>query len=300
MPQPSSDRWPPLRLDEWQDTYATLHMWSQIVGKIALAAAPPLNHCWGPALHVTPRGLSTRPLAHDDRAFSLEFDFTDHRLRIFASDGEERSLPLAPRSVADFYAELMARLRELRWPVKIWSMPVEVPDPVPFEKDTIHHAYDREQANRFWRILLQVERVFTASRCGFVGKASPVNFFWGSFDLAITRFSGRPAPPRNGPAFERDAYSHEVISHGFWPGSGPVREAAFYGYAVPEPAGLAAARVRPDEAFYHPELREFILPYSAVRDAASPDDAILQFIESTYREAATLGGWDRAALERTA
>lgn len=298
MPETARDRWPALPYDEWRETYATLHMWTQIVGKVALASSPPLNHCWGVALHVTPRGLETAPLPHDDRTFSMAFDFIDHHLRVLTSDGEARAVRLAPRSVADFYEDVRAQLRDLRLPVKIWSTPVEIPDPVRFEEDVRHHAYDAEQATRFWRILAQIERVFTASRCGFVGKVSPVNFFWGSFDLAITRFSGRPAPPREGPAFARDAYSHEVISHGFWPGSGPVLEPAFYAYAVPEPAGLEAARVRPAGAFYHQELREFILPYEAVRTAPSPDQAILEFIDTTYREAATLARWDRTALER--
>jgi hypothetical protein len=298
MPERARDLWPALPYAEWRDTYATLHMWSQIVGKVALAASPPLNHCWGVALHVTPRGLATAPLPHDDRTFSMAFDFIDHQLRVLTSDGEQRTLRLAPRSVADFYEDVRAQLRDLRLSVKLWSTPVEVPDPIRFEEDVQHHAYDAEQANRFWRVLVQIDRVFTASRCGFVGKVSPVNFFWGSFDLAITRFSGRAAPPREGPAFAQDAYSHEVISHGFWPGSGPVLEPAFYAYAVPEPAGLKAARVRPDAAFYHQELGEFILPYEAVRTAPSPDQAILEFIDTTYREAATLARWDRAALER--
>jgi hypothetical protein len=228
----------------------------------------------------------------------MEFDFLDHQLVIRTNDGESRRLKLEPRSVADFYRDVMATLRAMSLPVKIWPVPVEIPNPIPFEQDTQHHSYDPEYANRFWRILLQVERVFTRTRCQFIGKASPVHFFWGSLDLAVTRFSGRPAPPREGPAFMRDAYSHEVISHGFWPGSGPILEPAFYAYAVPEPAGLKEARVEPPAAFYHRELGEFILPYEAVRSAARPDEAIEAFVDSTYDRAATLAKWDRAALER--
>jgi hypothetical protein len=293
-----AERWPPLPYDEWKETYATLHMWTQVVGKIALATAPPLNHSWGIALHVTPRGLTTPALPHDDRTFAIEFDFVAHLLRIAVSDGQERSLPLAPRTVADFYGAVMAIVEELSLGVKIWPMPVEVPSPIRFEHDIQHHSYDPEAANRFWRILVQVGRVFADSRCEFVGKCSPVNFFWGSFDMAITRFSGRPAPPREGPAFMRDAYSHEVISHGFWPGSAPVLEAAFYAYAVPEPEGLKTARILPAAAYYHHDLGEFILPYDAVRSADSPEADIRAFIHSTYDAAATLAHWDRAALER--
>lgn len=293
-----TDRWPALSYDAWKDTYATLHMWTQIVGKVALASAPPLNHCWSIALRVTPRGLCTAPLHDGGRSFVMEFDFIDHHLWIRTSDGGARAVGLAPRSVADFYADVMSTLREMSLPARIWSMPVEIPSPIPFEQDTEHHSYDPVYAARFWRTLVQIDAVFTASRCKFVGKSSPAHFFWGSFDLAVTRFSGRPAPPREGPAFMRDAYSHEVISHGFWPGSGPVLEPAFYAYAVPEPSGLKAARVRPDGAYYHGELGEFILPYEAVRSTASPESAIAEFIDSTYDAAATLAHWDRAALER--
>ena len=290
--------WPALPYDEWKDTYATLHMWTQIVGKVALASAPPLNHCWAIAFRVTPRGLSTGPLAAGDRSFAMEFDFIDHHLWIRRSDGGVRSVQLAPRSVADFYREVTSTLRDMSLPSRIWPVPVEIPSPIRFDEDTGHQSYDPAAATRFWRVLVQIERVFTKSRCGFVGKSSPAHFFWGSFDFAVTRFSGRPAPPREGPAFMRDAYSHEVISHGFWPGSGPILEPAFYAYAVPEPSGLKDARVRPDAAYYHRELGEFILPYDAVRTAASPDAAIGDFISSTYGAAATLGQWNRAALER--
>jgi Family of unknown function (DUF5996) len=296
----SDEAWPALPYDAWKDTYATLHMWTQIVGKVALALAPPLNHSWGIALHLTPSGLTTRPLPHGDRSFTMEFDFLAHQLVIRTTQGEERALPLAPRSVADFYRAVMATLEEMALPVHIWPVPVELPDPdpVPFLEDTGHHAYDPEWAERFWRILVQVERVFTGARCSFVGKCSPVHFFWGALDLAVTRFSGKLAPPREGPAFMREAYSHEVISHGFWPGGGPVPEAVFYAYAVPEPAGFKAASVEPAAAYYHQELGEFLLPYEAVRTAPSPEQAIRAFIDSTYDQAANLAGWDRAALER--
>jgi hypothetical protein len=273
-------------------------MWSQVVGKVALALAPPINHAWGSAFAVTARGLSTHMLPYGDRSFTMEFDFVDHELVTETSRGERRTLPLAPRTVAAFYAEVMAMLRELSMPVKIWPMPVEIPDPIRFEQDTIHHAYDPMYAHRFWQILVQVARVFGDTRSAFVGKCSPIHFFWGSFDLAVTRFSGRPAPPREGPAFMREAYSHEVISHGFWPGSGPVKEAAFYAYAAPTPGGLADAGVQPAEARYDRELGEFLLPYDAVRTASSPDDAVAAFVQSTYEQAATLAKWDRLALER--
>lgn len=294
------EQWPSLPYDEWKDTYATLHMWTQIVGKIALALAqaPPLNHSWSVTLLVTPRGLTTRTLPHGNRTFTMEFDFIDHQLVIRASDGEARLVRLAPRSVADFYADVMATLTAMALPVTIWPMPVEIPGPIRFDKDDVHHSYDPVLANRCWRILSKVERVFTGSRCDFVGKCSPVHLFWGAFDLAVTRFSGRPAPPRDGPGWMREAYSHEVISHGFWFGSGPVLEPAFYAYAVPEPPGLKAARVQPRGAFYHGELGEFILPYETVRKADSPEDAILAFVDSTYDQAATLARWNRAVLER--
>jgi hypothetical protein len=294
----SGTQWPSLPYEEWKDTYATLHMWTQVVGKVALALAPPLNHSWAVALQITARGLATRPLPHGRRSFTMEFDFIDHQLAIRTSDGVRRAIALAPRSVADFYREVMSLLQGLQLPVKIWPMPVEIPSPIRFDEDTVHHSYDPEYVNRFWQILVQIERVLTGARCLFVGKCSPVHFFWGSFDLAVTRFSGRRAPPREGPAFARDAYSHEVISHGFWPGSGPVLEPTFYAYAVPEPPGLKDAAVQPSAAFYHRDLGEFILPYEAVRRAADPDEAIRQFVTSTYEQAAGLAGWDRAALDR--
>jgi hypothetical protein len=294
----NEDLWPTLPYESWKDTYATLHMWTQIVGKVALALAPPINHCWAIALHVNARGLATRPLAHNGRFFTLAFDFISHRLLIHTSDGAERTMRLEPRSVADFYRELMATLNEMQLGVKIWSMPVEIAAPIRFEDDTVHASYDPVFANRFWRIIARLGELFTEERCGFVGKCSPTNFFWGSFDLALTRFSGRRAPPPAGPEFVRDAYSHEVISHGFWPGSGAYLEPALYAYAVPDPPGFKDAKVRPEAAFFHRELGEFILPYEAVRKAASPEAAVRAFIESTYDAGATLAKWDRGALER--
>ena len=294
-----TEQWPPLPYEEWKDTYATLHMWTQVVGKIALAQAPTLNHSWALALLVTPRGLTTRTLPHGNRTFTMEFDFIDHQLVIRTSGGEVAQVALAPRSVADFHADVMSTLAAMAVPVKIWPMPVEVPAPIRFDKDETHRSYDPVFANRCWNILSKVEQVLTGSRCDFVGKCSPAHFFWGAFDLAVTRFSGRPAPPRDGPAWMREAYSHEVISHGFWFGSGPVLEPAFYAYAVPEPPGLKAARVQPRGAFYHGELGEFILPYETVRKSDSPEHAIQTFVDSTYDQAATLGRWNRGVLERT-
>lgn len=294
------ERWPALVYEDWKDTYATLHMWTQVVGKVALAQAPPLNHSWAIAMQITPCGLVTRTLPHGQRSFTIEFDFIDHELVIRVSDGLVRTTALTPQTVADFYHDVMAMLKDMALPVKIWPMPVEIPSPIRFDQDRVHHSYDRESAGRFWRVLAQSERVLSATRSQFVGKCSPVHFFWGSFDLAVTRFSGRPAPPREGPAFMRDAYSHEVISHGFWPGGEALPEAIFYAYAVPQPEGLPEAPVQPDAAYYHRQLGEFVLPYEAVRTAPDPDGAIRAFVESTYNQASTLAGWDRAALDRAA
>ena len=294
----ADQRWPALPYDEWKDTYATLHLWMQIVGKIALASAPPLNHSWGVALQVTPRGLATRTLVCGPRTFAIELDFVDHQLLIRVADGAAASLALQPQTVAQFYRDVMAVMRGLSLPVRIWPVSVEMPEAIRLDADTSHASYDADQANRFWRILVEAERVFSGTRCTFVGKSSPVHFFWGGMDLAVTRFSGRPAPPREGPAFMREAYSHEVISHGFWFGSAPLLEPAFYAYAVPEPAGLRDARIEPEAAFYHRELGEFILPYEAVRTAPDPDAAIRRFVATTYDRAATLAGWDRRALDR--
>lgn len=293
-----SQHWPALPYARWKDTYQTLHMWLQVVGKIAVATGPPLNHTWGSAMHLTARGLATGVLTFGARTFTATFDFIDHALTIAVNDGSSQTLRLEPRSVASFYAAVMKMMRELDLPVTIWSMPVEIPAPVRFELDEGHASYDARAVEDFFQALLDVEQVLTAARCQFVGKTSPANFYWGSCDLALTRFSGRPAPPREGPAFMRDAYSHEVISHGFWPGNDQVPEAVFYAYAVPEPEGLKTASVEPAAARYDTTLGEFVLPYEAVRTSAAPADTLAAFIESTYARAATLARWDRAALER--
>jgi hypothetical protein len=290
--------WPALPYEAWKDTYATLHMWTQVVGKIALARSAPLNHSWGVALQLTPRGLSTYALPHGGRSFSIEFDFIEHQLVVQVSDGARRALPLRAQSVAEFYRSTMETLKELDLPVKIWRMPVELTSPIRFDEDTMHHSYDRAAVRRFWQIVGQAARVLNTTRCRFIGKCSPVHFFWGSFDLAVTRFSGRPAPPREGPAFMREAYSHEVISHGFWPGNDAIPEPVFYAYAAPEPDGFKTAKVQPAAARYQADFGEFILPYDAVRTDPDPDGALRRFVESTYAQAATLGGWDRDHLER--
>jgi Family of unknown function (DUF5996) len=295
--------WPSLPLDEWQDTYATLHMWTQVVGKIRLAQSPMVNHWWQVPLYVTARGLTTSSIPYGSEAFQIDFDFVDHRLTIASSAGGEQNLALVPRTVADFYHELFSALRSLGIEVHIWTTPVEVPDVIPFEKDRVHAAYDADYAHRCWRILLQADRVFKAFRGRFLGKSSPVHFFWGGFDLAVTRFSGRQAPayagaaPNVGPHVMHESYSHEVISAGFWPGDGRLPYPAFYAYAVPEPAGFRGARVRPEDAFYSGELGLFILPYDAVRTAERPDEMLLEFMQSTYDTGANLGKWDRHALE---
>ena len=301
-----SDPWPELPLSEWADTCATLHLWTQVVGKIRLAHAPLINHWWQVALYVTSRGLTTSPIDCGGRSFAIDFDFIDHNLIIQTSDGAIERIPLAPRSVADFYAEVMDRLRGLGLETRIWTMPVEIPDAIPFDQDTRHASYDQDYAQRFWRILVQANRIFTLFRSRFLGKVSPVHFFWGSFDLAVTRFSGRTAPPltSNSPNLGewvmREAYSHEVSSCGFWPGNGGFGEAAFYCYAYPEPTGFADAPVQPDAARYDRDLGQFILPYEAVRRAASPDDNLMAFLQSSYGAAADLAHWDRTALERVA
>ncbi|HEX2457851.1 MAG TPA: DUF5996 family protein [Vicinamibacterales bacterium] len=293
----TTESWPALAYDAWKDTYETVHLWAQIVGKIALAQAPKLNHSWGIAFRVTPRGLTTLTLPHGNRSFTIEFDFIDHALVIRTSEGMVRSLPLGPRTVADVYRDLMDSLRAMGLPVKIWPVTVEIPTPIRLDQDTAHHSYDPEYVQRFWRILVQLERILNDARVPFLGKCSPVHFFWGSFDLAVTRFSGRAAPPREGPEFMRDAYSREVISHGFWPG-GAALGPSLYAYAVPEPAGLKEASVEPKAAYYHKEMGEFILPYDAVRTSPAPEAAIRAFVDSTYDRAATLAGWDRVLLEQ--
>jgi Family of unknown function (DUF5996) len=294
-----ADAWPSLPLSEWQDTYATLHRWAQIVGKLRLAQAPLINHWWQVPLYVTSRGLTTSPIPHGTRTFQIDFDFTSHCLRIQTSDGALDSIALQPRTVADFHALLMDRLRSLGLGVRIWTMPVEIANPVRFEADRDHGAYGPDYANRFWRILVQADRVFTMFRARFIGKVSPVHFFWGSFDLAVTRFSGRPAPPQpDADQMTREAYSHEVSSCGFWPGGDGIEEPAFYSYAFPEPPGFPEAAVRPAAAFYSRELGQFILPYDEIRRAGAPDEVLLDFLQSTYEAAASLGHWERGGLER--
>ncbi len=294
-----SQSWPALPLESWRDTYGTLHMWSQIVGKIALASTPRVNHFWNIALQVTSRGLTTYPLTADHRIFTLAFDFIDHDLVIQCSDGGGDRLPLAPRTVADFHRDLMSRLRALGLNVRIWTMPVEVPNPIRFEDDVVHHSYDRAPVEAFHQGLVAMTPVFQGFRARFVGKSSPVHFFWGSFDLASTRFSGRRAPERPGAdPITRESYSHEVISHGFWPGGGAVEEPVFYAYAAPEPAGFREAVARPPAAAYLVALSEFILPYEAVRTSRRPADELTAFLESTYDAAADLAGWNRGELER--
>jgi hypothetical protein len=297
LEMPSS--WPALALDGWRDTYATVHMWSQVVGKVALALTPPLNHFWNAALQVTARGLATPRLTSAGRAFTVEFDFVAHELAIYSSDGETESVPLRPMTVAAFYDRTMQALRRAGAEVRIWPMPVEIPDPIRFEADTVHASYDPAAVIAFWQALLSMAPVFEAFRARYLGKSSPMHFFWGSFDLASTRFSGRPAPARPGTdAITREAYSHEVISHGFWLGSGAVQEPAFYAYAAPEPAGLRDASILPRGASYNASLSEFILPYDRVRRAPDPAADLLSFLESTYDAAANLGEWDRGSLER--
>lgn len=301
-----TDAWPELPpLADWEDTVATVHMWAQVVGKVRLELGPPLNHSWGVALYVTPRGLTTGPVPHGARSFEVTFDFVAHALRITASDGSERAFALEPMAVADFYRKTMAALRELGLGVDIFARPVEVEEAIPFAQDEQHASYDADAVHRFWQALVQAERVFADFRARFIGKSSPVHFFWGGFDLAATRFSGRPAPPHPGGVpncpdrVMVEAYSHELASAGFWPGTG-LGEAAFYAYAYPEPDGFRTAAVEPAAATYHDGLREFILPYEAVRTAPDPDAALLAFLQSTYEAAADLGAWDRAALERAA
>jgi hypothetical protein len=291
--------WPSLPLAEWKDTYATLHMWTQIVGHVRLSLTPLENHWWNVPLYVCARGLTTSPIPYQHKSVEIEFDFIDHKLLLATSEGDIREFALVPMTVADFYQQVMKYLGELGVSVKIHSKPDEVPDPIPFAEDRVHKSYDAAYANRFWRILVQVEKVFKEFRSEFIGKCSPVHFFWGSFDLAVTRFSGRRAPERPGAdPITREAYSHEVISAGFWPGSGPVTEAAFYCYSAPAPAGLENAKVKPDAAYYSKDLGEFLLPYDAVRTADSPETNLMDFLRTTYEAGANLANWDRANLER--
>lgn len=291
--------WPALPLETWQDTCATLHMWTQVVGKVRLALTPLVNHWWNVPLYVSARGLTTSAIPYRDSFFELCFDLIDHRLVLETKDAVPRTLPLKPRSVADFYHGVLALLHSAGIEAKIWKMPVEIPDPIPFDQDNIHASYDPEYAHRFWQVLVSAARVFTVFRSHFVGKCSPVHFFWGSFDLAVTRFSGRRAPERPGAdRITREAYSHEASSVGFWPGGGEVSGPAFYSYMAPEPPAFREARVQPPAAFYHQKLGEFLLRYDDVRRAVSPSAALLDFCQSTYEAGANLAQWDRASLER--
>jgi hypothetical protein len=296
--------WPALPLAEWADSYATLHMWMQIVGKIRMVQTPPVNHWWHVTLYVSSRGLTTSEVPALPRAFEIEFDFVDHWLVIRCNDGNTRRMQLRPRSVADFYRELRGHLRDLGIDAPIYPRPNEVADAIPFDRDERHASYDPEFVTRFWRVLVSADRVFRKFRSSFLGKCSPIHVFWGAPDLAVTRFSGRTAPPHPGgvpnlpDSVAREAYSHEVSSAGFWPGGGVVDYPAFYSYAYPEPQGFAAAAVAPSAAFYSNDLREYILPYDAVREAAAPEAVLLEFLQSTYVAAADAGKWDRVALER--
>ncbi len=295
--------WPELPTSAWRETYETLQLWTQIVGKIRLAREPWLNHSWHVVLYVTSRGLTTSPIPDGARTFQIELDFLDHALRISTSDGAQRQFSLAGHSVASFYAAIMAELAQLGIHVAINEMPNELPEPIRFSQDHQHASYDPDAVRRFLQILLNVDRVFKQFRTAFLGKASPVHFFWGSFDLAVTRFSGRRAPRHPGGVphlpdeVAAEAYSHEVSSAGFWPGSGAINYPAFYSYAYPEPAGFRTTAVRPDAAFFSEALGEFILPYDAVRTAVRPDQALLEFLQSTYEAAANAAKWDRGALE---
>ncbi len=300
----SQEQWPSLAFDRWSDSCATLHLWAQIVGKIRLAHSPRINHSWAATLYVTSRGLTTSPIPHGGRTFEIEFDLISHELVMQASDGRTAALALQPQSVAAFYGRVVEEMRGLDLPAEINMKPNEVPTPIRFDEDESHSAYDPEYVNRFWRILVQADRVFKEFRAGFIGKCSPVHLFWGALDLAVTRFSGRRAPTHPGGVpnlpdpVTREAYSHEVSSCGFWAGGSAIPYAAFYSYAYPEPAGFSEVRVKPDAAFYSSDLRELILPYNAVREADSPDGTLLEFLQSAYEAAANLADWDRGALER--
>jgi hypothetical protein len=303
MSKPSQDPWPELPTAAWRGTYDTLHLWTQIVGKIRLARTPWLNHSWHVTLYVTTRGLTTSPIPDGTRSFHIDFDLIDHLLRISTSDGGQRQFALAGQSVASFHAAAMAALAELGIELEIDDMPSELPDPIRFSQDRVHASYDPAAARRFFQVLVNVDRVFRQFRTGFLGKASPVHFFWGSFDLAVTRFSGRRAPrhpggvPNLSDAVACEAYSHEECSAGFWPGSGAIDYPAFYSYAYPEPAGYRAARVQPDVAFFSEALGEYILPYDAVRTAEHPDRTLLEFLQTSYEAAANAANWDRETLE---
>jgi uncharacterized protein DUF5996 len=311
MPVPTTETvqagiWPALPLEGWRDTYATVQLWSQLVGKIALRLSPLTNHYWNTALQVTPRGLATLPLTSDRRSLMITFDFLAHQLLLECSDGQDAKVSLEPRPVAEFYRLVMDALERVHVRARIWTMPQEIPNPIRFEADTIHRSYDRAAVHACWQVLVQTKRVLEQFRSRFIGKVSPVHFWWGGFDLAHTRFSGRPAPrhpggiPNLSDKVTREAYSHECTSVGWWPGGGltPIQEPAFYAYAYPEPAGCPNAVIAPAAARYDLQMHEWILPYEAVRSAADPDAAVLAFAQSTYDAAANLGGWPRALLER--
>jgi hypothetical protein len=295
---PHETPWPEFPTSFLPDTHATLHMWLQIVGKIRLALAPPLNHWWGVALYLTARGLTTSPMPYSGDTFEITFDFIAHQLIIETSDGRTRTVALVPQTVADFYSQTMRALADLRIDVRIWPMPAEVPSPIRFDLDRQHASYDPDAVQAWWRVQLRIADVMNEFRARFIGKSSPVHFWWGGFDLAATRFNGRRAPARpNADAITREGYSHEVISAGFWPGTGAIPP-SFYAYAAPEPDGFKAAKVQPAEAFYSQDLNEFLLAYDDVRKAASPRQALLDFLQSTYDAGATLGRWNRGELER--
>jgi hypothetical protein len=295
----ASEAWPALPLEAWQDTYDTLHMWTQIVGKIRKTLTPLINHWWNVTLYVTSRGLTSSPIPYGSGTFEIRFDFIGHKLEILTPEGLTKQIQLAPKSVAQFYQEVMESLHSLGIDVKIHATPDEVANPIPFAEDVTHKSYDPKSAHTFWRILVTVDPIFKEFRGHFIGKCSPVHFYWGSFDLAVTRFSGRRAPERPGAdLITREAYSHEVISAGFWPGGGEIKGPAFYAYAAPEPPGFKTARVQPGAAFYHSGMSEFFLMYDDVRSAPDPKTMLLDFLESTYATAANLAQWDRASLER--
>jgi hypothetical protein len=290
---------PALPFESWKDTLATLHMWTQVVGKVRLELCPLVNHWWNVPFYLTARGMTTSAMPYASGNVEIKFDFIDHKLLIETSDGRVSMIALEPQTVAEFYEKVMAALASRDIAVKIWTTPVEIPDPVPFEKDNVHSSYDADAVHKFWRILVWVDQVFKEFRAGFLGKVSPVHFFWGSFDLAVTRFSGRPAPERDGAdPITREAYSQEVSSAGFWPGGGDISGPAFYSYAAPEPVGFVQAKVLPKAAYYHPQLKEFLLMYDDVRAAESPRAALLEFLQTTYDAAANAAKWDRKNLER--
>jgi hypothetical protein len=299
---PDLDVWPELPLAAWQDTYDTLHMWTQIVGKIRMTLTPLINHYWNATLYVSARGLTTSAIPCPRGIFEIEFDFIAHKLLIRTSEGDDRALDLTPRTVADFYADVMGTLAALNINVRIHALPDEVPNPIPFAEDRTHKSYDRESVERFRLLLISVDKVFKNFRAQFIGKCSPVHFFWGSFDLAVTRFSGRLAPPRSDAKYKnmmQEAYSHEVSSAGFWPGGGEIKGPAFYSYTTPEPAAFKTSAVLPKQAFYHQGIGEFLLMYDDIRGAASPESELTDFLQTTYEAGANLAKWDRAALERS-